>query len=163
MEKLIKRTISFGKYAYYNKRRENEITVEIEVKIRDKAVDYETLEEVKDVPEVSICGNIWNGIHTDVISGGQNIDEIADIIGTHRIQRIQEIWNEYHLNDLKAGTKTQMEALKNFKKSDNYEFYTDEANYLKSLGLFEDRGYKYGHGWLYMPVPEEIIKELRTI
>ena len=50
-----------------------------------------------------------------------------------------------------AGTKAQTEALANCKSND----YKDQCAHLKSVGLFEDRGYRYGSGWLSRPFPED--------
>lgn len=165
MEKnvLLKREISFGKFAYETERKSNKITVDIEIRNLEKATYYENFEKLTNVPEISICGNIWNARHSDTVSCGQNIDELLEIVNTERMKRIWEIWKEYHLNDLKAGTKIQEEALKNFVAPDSRNWYTDECNYLESLDILEDRGYTYGSKWLYMPVPEEIINELKTI
>jgi len=158
----MKRTISFGKHAVNNNRKENLITIELEVRTKDRAINYDTLEEVTNVPEISICGTAWNRLHTDCIMGGQCIDLLVKIVKTKRIRRIEEIWNKYHLNDMKAGTKLQTEAIEHWREQNKYD-YTQACEYLKSIGLYEDRGYKYGHGWLYMPIPENILEELKTI
>ena len=95
----MKRVINLGKHAVYNKRKENLITIELEIRNKEKARNYDTLEEVTDVPEISICGTVWNRLHTDCIMGGQCIDELAKIVRTKRVRRIETIWNKYHLND----------------------------------------------------------------
>ena len=73
--------------------------------------------------------------------------------------RIYNIWREYHLNDLQAGTKKQTEAIP---KELNYVGYKDTCRYLADIGLFEDRGYQYGHGWLCKEIPAEIVAEIMT-
>jgi hypothetical protein len=75
-------------------------------------------------------------------------------------KRIYEVWTEYHLNDLQSGTKIQTEALT--KELHRADHYTEACKYLASIGLFEDRGYKYGHGWLCREIPAEVIEEILT-
>lgn len=74
--------------------------------------------------------------------------------------RICEIWQQYHLNDLQSGTRKQTENLT--KELHRADHYTEACEYLKSIDLFEDRGYKYGHGWLCKEIPSEIVAEIVT-
>lgn len=74
--------------------------------------------------------------------------------------RIYEIWREYHLNDLQAGTKKQTDAIP--EEMFELDYYTAKCEYLQDIGLFEDRGYKYGHGWLCKEIPAEIVAEIMT-
>ena len=74
--------------------------------------------------------------------------------------RIYNVWKEYHLNDLQSGTKKQTEALtKELHRADHYR---EACKHLESIGLLEDRGYKYGHGWLCKEIPAEIVAEIMT-
>lgn len=74
--------------------------------------------------------------------------------------RIYKIWSEYHLNDLQAGTEKQTALLtKEQCRIDNYE---KACETLKHFGLLEDRGHKYGHGWLCKEIPVEVIAEIMT-
>lgn len=155
-----KRTISLGKIAYYGKSKSNEVDVKVEVRVKEKARNWETLEEVENVPELSMSGGIWNNRKTDTYTTGQMLDELPKLFpGNSKIKRLVEIWEQYHLNDLRAGTKKQTEALNAWADRPKGFSYTEDSEYLKSIGLYDDRGYKYGHGWLYQPLPESIIKE----
>jgi len=82
----------------------------------------------------------------------------------YELEQLLKIWEEYHLNDLTAGTKKQMEALKEkdpeLLKTSNYD---KAVEYLKSIGLYEDRGYRYGEGWLIKPIPDEVMARLKAI
>ena len=74
--------------------------------------------------------------------------------------RICDVWHKYHLNDLQSGTKKQTEALTaELHRADHYR---EACKYLESIGLFEDRGYKYGHGWLCKEIPAEVVAEIMT-
>ena len=74
--------------------------------------------------------------------------------------RIYNIWREYHLNDLQAGTKKQTALLTDTQRRADH--YDNACETLKYLGLFEDRGFKYGHGWLCKEIPAEIVAEIMT-
>jgi hypothetical protein len=111
-----------------------------------------------------MMGNIWNAINTDIISGGQNIAEIADIFATDkRVQNIWAIWNEYHLNDMNAGTPEQENVLKRhateyvLQDKSHYEWAID---LLTKYDIYEHNGYKYGTNWLYKEIPENILKQV---
>ena len=64
-------------------------------------------------------------------------------------KQLIDIWKQWHLNDMNAGTVKQTEALKDFKGD-----YTAQCEYLKSVGLYDDDGYKYGTAWLKRGLPE---------
>ena len=100
--------------------------------------------------------------------GGQCLDHIHEkgeqyIMPDEKkvlFNRIYEVWREYHLNELQSGTKKQTEALtEELHRADHYK---EACKYLESIGLFEDRGYKYGHGWLCKEIPAEIVAEIMT-
>jgi len=158
-----RKVISFGKVAYYGNRKINEITVEIELRAGSTALHWETLEPIENIFELSICGNVWNGSHTDIVSGGQNIDELVKLIRTPKMRRIHAIWQAYHLNDTRAGTKTQTAYLDGLKAAGWKYDYSAACEQLKSIGLYEDKGYKYGHGWLYQPIPQDVIDEINEL
>ena len=83
----MKRTISFGKIAYYGNRKENEVEIELRLNEENK-------------PVLSICGNIWNRIHSDILAGGQCLDTIAEYKKTPLFKEIYVFWKKYHLNDI---------------------------------------------------------------
>lgn len=43
--------------------------------------------------------------------------------------------------------------------------YIQACEYLKSVGLYEvvheGETYKYGHGWIYSPIPEQTLQEIK--
>jgi hypothetical protein len=99
---------------------------------------------------------------------GQCLDYIHDNIERYIMpkemkelySRIYAVWCEYHLNDLQSGTKKQTELLT--KELHRIDHYTEACEYLESIGMLEDRGYKYGHGWLCREIPAEIVAEILT-
>lgn len=74
-----------------------------------------------------------------------------------------DVWKNYHLNDMKAGTLKQEEALKGLEAKKPDAEYDDKVKYLKSLGLYDDGGYKYGTGWRRREVPKDAIRFLTSL
>lgn len=91
MEK--KRTISFGKISFYRSKDRKINEVEIDVSIRDW----------NGYDELSICGSVWNHIHSDIICGGQCIDD-EDVTCHFKddplYNGILDIWKNCHLHNL---------------------------------------------------------------
>ena len=88
----MRREFSFGKVAYYGKRKINEVTLEI--KLRDW----------NGYPEFTACANVWNNIHTDIVAGGQMIDKLYNKFAICRnsilYKTIMQLWKKYHLHDI---------------------------------------------------------------
>ena len=55
-------------------------------------------------PYFTVCANVWNNIHTDIIWGGQCVDTIAKSyrnIGRNALYKeIAELWKKYHLKKI---------------------------------------------------------------
>ncbi len=141
------------------------IIFNIELRNTRPAQDWETLEPIAAPVELSICGAER--------LGGCSCQK-KDIIKTYA-QRVKtedqslfafvlDIWEKYHLNTMKAGTKkqTQFLTMKDEKLlwCSNYEKACD---FLKGCNLYEDRGYKYGTGWLVEQIPAEIIDKIMKL
>lgn len=62
--------------------------------------------------EFSACGEVWNHLKTDIVQGGQCVDELAALFPRDVLaQRIRATWSRYHLNGMNAGTPEQSAAL----------------------------------------------------
>lgn len=48
--------------------------------------------------ELAICGDIYNHLHTDCYSCGQNLNTIAKYIKSKKFNEILRLWNAYHLH-----------------------------------------------------------------
>lgn len=157
----MRKTFDLGKIAYDNpNRKTNAVTIEVELRVDN----FER-------PIFTASGNIWNCEHTDIVCGGQCLDEIAKYPIEHRgmFGVIYMMWQKYHLNDMHAGTPEQekaiavQEALYGRKLN-----YKERCDYLESIGLYEveyhgleyNGMYKYGHAWLYQPIDEGDLKEI---
>lgn len=123
---------------------------------------WETFEQVKGYA-ISISGAV-RVPYTEC--WGQCQDSIKELFeegifknDKEKVYRIIELWNEWHLNDLNAGTKKQTEYLKKI----GVEEYKEAVEKLKEVGLYEDNGYRYGSAWLFNPASDEIVKELEEL
>lgn len=150
------KTFTFPKVAYTSTRRVNLPTIEVELRDADS-----------DKPKFSICGELWNSTHTDIVMGGQCLDDLArfdELFCNPLFKKLHKLWKAYHLNDLHPGTVKQEQALDDAEKLGvKVSSYDDSCKYLESIGLLEDDGYKYGSSWLYREIPEDDLKEITSL
>lgn len=139
------RKFNFGKIAMWPRNRKANL-VEVDIFLRP-------LENGQ--MEFSAMGTIWNCRKTDCLTCGQNLDEIREYLKFNPLfEEIYDLWEKYHLNGLKSGTRRQHEALeketerrnelhrkakepdeKSLVSADRYE---EACEYLKSIGLYVD-------------------------
>lgn len=100
----MKRIFNIGKIDYMGTGRKN-CTVTVEMELKQKEDGRETL---------SICGNIWDIKHTDILCGGQCLDTIAQYVKTPLFRELFHFWKEYHLNDM--HTECEHQAAQGWKK-----------------------------------------------
>lgn len=172
---IVKKTIQLGKIAYWGNRKINAVDVEIEIRERGGEPTYRDGLFCGYTPtytELSICGNIWNGQHTDIVCGGQCIDEIAKHIHTPKMQAIQSMWKKWHLNGMNAGTPEQERYVQMYKAENGGKYdYTECCEYLRDHKMYEvnftgktvgrmynNEPYLYGHGWVVNDLPEYVIE-----
>lgn len=152
------KVFKFGKIAYTSSRRVNSPEVEMRLHYKDGDIKK---------PVLSICGNIWNATHTDIVMCGQCLDEMLeldDLSCNDLFKKLHRLWKHYHLNDMHYGTIKQENALDDARKSGkSLCCYEDSCKYLESIGLLEDDGYKYGSSWLYREIPENDLNEIISL
>lgn len=153
------KTLELGKVDYTgNGRRENAVELRIELRQKDKGI------------ELSICGDIWNRLKSDILCGGQIYGEVSRLFPNNkRVRRIIEVWKRWHLNGLRAGCEHQREekwGLKELevngkKQLSNWVYEKDhpEGVLMKPC---PQCGYQYGSAWLFEEIPQEIINEVKT-
>lgn len=152
----MKKTISFGKIDYNNSGRKNcLVTINLELRHTDKGVVF------------SCCGDIWNPRKSDIYCGGQCLDTIAEYIKTPMFKEIHRLWKLHHLNNMHAGTVEQEAAIEIWEAQGHKYDYSLVCDLLRDLDLYEvevdGKPYKYGHGWLYRPIPESDLKRITEI
>ena len=77
------------------------------------------------------------------------------------------LWKRWHLNDMRAGTPAQEEAIRAHRKRIDtaegrraFDDYRARCSYLESIGLLVDDGYIYGSSWLVEEVPADVLEWL---
>lgn len=141
-------------------------------------VDYEGRGSAANLVEIeyelkdgrfSASGNIWMTSKRDILSGGQNLDEIGSLFPDHElVQRVVSIWKKWHLNDMHAGSPKQEEFLETLNLP-NYNHYENAKAKLKDAGLDPDESYihngkpyEYGSAWLYVELPMQVVQEIES-
>lgn len=153
----MKKTFDFGKIDWYGRgRKTNAVTVDIELKDSGKG------------PVFSACADVWNIKRTDIVAGGQCLDELSKfkfLGGNELFRKIYRLHGLYHLNDMHAGTPEQTAYLKEHRtwRSD----YDKDCECLKKAGLLtvelDGKPYTYGHAWLYWPIPDSDLAEIKEL
>ena len=159
---IISKTFNLGKVAYTGSRRTCPAEIELELKECDRGI------------ELSICGSIWNHIHTDCYTCGQILDEMKKYVGgTPTFARLYRLWKLYHNNGMNMGTARQKAAL----EKAGITGYDAACDYLKSIGLYVDKlganerlsaetekanrnHFEYGYGWILRDIPDAAIDEI---
>lgn len=106
------------------------------------------------------CGQIQ-----DYLTNGWTITDYAKGWSPEAVERLQEIWNQHHLNDLTAGSPAQEACLA---KRPDLKTYEERCEYLTSQNLNPDPDfshpddkegmrYKYGSAWLHTDLPDSVI------
>ena len=77
------------------------------------------------------------------------------------VKRFLDIWDRWHLNDSRAGTLEQVDYVRNYRKHHAMANYDEICTALKNAGLYEviradGTLYKYGHAWIFEPVPNQL-------
>ena len=148
----MKKEISFGKIAFYGDRKNNLVTVGVE------------LNEKKGKKTFSAYGYVWNKSQTECIICGQCLDTIHRYLkGNELFEKIYRLWKLYNSNDMHAGTKAQEECLKHYFDEHRKKDYSAQCDFLEKHNLLVDNGYKYGSAWLIWEIPEEDLKEIESL
>lgn len=81
------------------------------------------------------------------------------------VSKFAQVWERWHLNDMRAGTPAQMQFLRENPVDAKYpESYYDVASAaLKAAGLNPDNGYEFGSAWLKEEVPAEVLEFLASL
>jgi len=126
---------------------------------------------------LSIVGNVWNLSRSDINSGGQNEDELREALNNGELklkenisekefEKLLDIWDEWHLNDMNAGTERQKKIIKEHMDDEKYQqldkFYDRPKAILKDFEADPDNGYNWGSAWLYRPLPKDVVDFVRN-
>lgn len=171
----MERTIKIGKINFYDNEKRANHDVEVTLRLNDDNC-------------FSAVANVWNFHHSDILMGGQCFDTILNDFPKVKknpiFMEVYDLWENYHLNDLHAGTKAQEDLLKEAVK--NGELNTYGANnyketcaYLESKNMLYDKNYlvsekqkdgstikvpyQYGTSWLKEEIPEQDLLRIKSL
>jgi len=157
--------------------------VYLEIRIDKKTGDILTtdLTLIKSALTLSICGEAWLKSGRDCDYCGQiheyikkDLPRYKKVINRKAVKELLAIWDEWHLNDLKAGTRYQDLAIKTRFASwaaardwpTKYD-YSNVCEFLKAIGIHKHSknglNYVYGHAWLTEPLPANIAARVETL
>lgn len=126
--------------------------------------------------KLSICASVWRPDHADIESGGQHREVLNDVHAwagewiKATAPRMVEVWERYHLNDMKAGTAEQEAYLRAYPVTAVYpvSYYDAACEALKAANLYEvpdprdpSQSYRYGTAWLTEAIPAEVLAEIQ--
>lgn len=117
----------------------------------------------------SCCCSVWNSRKSDILAGGQCLDEVFKYDELRPYVEIYELWKKHHRNDMHAGSPKQEEMIKAWKTSNNRPYdYDMICEMLDEAGLLVDKSYihkgkpyKYGTAWLIREIPEDDLLKIR--
>lgn len=110
--------------------------------------------------EGPLGGGNCKGSCGQIVMSDWKVEEYGTGWDHDRVAEFREVWNRWHLNDIRAGTPKQEEYIR--KNITKYE-YGAVCRSLKDAGILEDNGYKYGSSWLKEEVPEDVIEWLMAL
>lgn len=87
------------------------------------------------------------------------ITEYAPGWDEDKVTKFREVWDRWHLNDMRAGTPAQEALL----ESHAIKGYDNQCAFLKEHGLYVDNGHRYGMAWFKEELPEGVIEFLASL
>jgi hypothetical protein len=95
---------------------------------------------------------------------------------SQKMDKLLEVWERWHLNEMKAGTPKQETFIREHKNEfDRMNWYTEACHALAIAGLLvdyghevlnedgENVGYRYGTAWLREDVPADVVEFLASL
>lgn len=127
--------------------------------------------------ELQICGEVWNARNTDVIMGGQCLDNMLPYLRKDgRFIKVYNVWKNWHLNGMHSGTPEQEAKIREWEEAGNSWDYDKVCEMLEACGLYEveytgkasshyydHEMYAYGHDWIVNELPDDVLKYVREV
>jgi hypothetical protein len=125
-------------------------TCEVQVKLKDE--------------RLSIVGLIYEGDtllenEENLLHGGQCKKEAKKFIP----DLLYQIWDRWHLNDMRAGTPAQRKLLRELFTVCPNANYDQQCEFLEQRDLLFDGDYKYGSAWLKEELPQDVIDYVHSL
>ena len=82
-----------------------------------------------------------------------------------KLDKLLDVWEAYHLNNLQSGTPEQMEILRSWFETVKYpeNTYDGQLRQLDKHGMRTHNGHVYGTKWLYLPIPADVLEFLHSL
>lgn len=101
------------------------------------------------------CGQI-------IISNPGLVDAVSPAWTRETVNILTQVWDEWHLNDMRPGSPDQQAWLKSSGNMD--KSYVQQCALLAEAGLNPDKdGYVYGSAWRFEPVPDAVLRWLDSL
>lgn len=100
------------------------------------------------------CGQVYEYLTEDTPAHGYTKDDCL---------RLKQVWQCWHLNDMRAGTPKQEEAIRRWRSTTDDPSYDAACKMLESIDLLFDNGYRYGTAWLKEEVPLDVLEWLFSL
>jgi hypothetical protein len=141
------------------------VYVEIKIAPHTGEVEFDSIEHepVTEWARVSISGHYFTkgSRRKDWDSGGQILETLRAVstpamgFSKSNLIRLAELWERWHLNDMRAGCAHQTVVYAPDK-------YGRTVPSLELTPVCPVSGYHYGHAWLVEQAPAEVLDELRA-
>ena len=96
-------------------------------------------------------------------SWGQISRDLREEFGSDsKAKSILEVWDRWHLNDLRAGNEAQESFLRSLPKEANGRSYERTCELLRDAGLYTSDGYVYGSAWLTESLPGHVLQTIAS-
>lgn len=135
------------------------VYVSVRLGVTSRTAETVTHEAVTEVTRLSMTGAVFEPWKRDASSAGQCTEALTEItepasgLTLEAIEDMAAVWDRWHLNDLQAGCAHQ-----------EVVWETGPYGYRQpSLDLTPrcpETGYLYGHGWLYEPLPSDVLQRV---
>lgn len=119
-------------------------------------IEHEPIDE--DALELSIIGHVYERGRD--VGGGQNTDDVLkvepnDQWGYLDLLLLHAVWDRWHLNGMRAGCAHHPYLVHQWDENGRGRVDLDKTPACPITG------YKYGHSWLFEPIPPEVIDQVR--
>ncbi len=148
------------------------IVAEVEFHDYKRAVRDIDLQPALEISRLSITGTMFRRNDEYRRGGGICCGQIYDKLAKfnhYLVKHFAELWERWHLNDMRSGCRIQQAAVgqwcaANEKIDPDWRYDYDAAcRMLQERGIYEVDGYRYGHQWLYEPLPDHVKTALQLI
>jgi len=132
--------------------------VELEITLRPKSATDDRI-------VFSIMSSVWKPNRSDIIAGGQlRGDDLRGyiavrLIGKEKLNRILQVCDEWHLNDMKPGCEHQRASASH---QAWFGGWSDYSGVRMGYPRCQCCGYSYGSKWLFEEMPAELIEEIKS-